>query len=90
VNSIAPGSYVVLSVGSGDEETGGQLAREYTAGTLYNHSPLQIAGFLGGLEWTGPGLADARDWEPSLVTASPVHQGGRILAGVGRKRDAAL
>jgi hypothetical protein len=88
-NSIAPGSYVVLSVGSGDEETGGQLAREYKAGTLYNHSPLQIAGFLGGLELIGPGLADARDWDPDLATASPAHQGGRILAGVGRKPEVA-
>ena len=88
-DSIAPGSYVVLSVGSGDDETGGQLARQYTASTLYNHSLAQIAGFLDGLELTGPGLTDARDWEPNLATAPPAHKGGRILAGVARKQEAA-
>ena len=36
--AIAPGSYVVISAGSGDEQTGGRLARKYQAATLYNHS----------------------------------------------------
>jgi len=87
VNSIAPGSYIVMSVGSGDEATGGQLAREYRAGTLYNHTPAQIAEFFDGLELVGPGLTDARDWDPNLVAAPVPHQGGRILAGVGRKPE---
>jgi hypothetical protein len=85
--SIVPGSYVVMSVSSGDEETSGTLVREYKAGTLYNHSPKQIAGFFGGLELVGPGLVDAREWDPALgSTASPSNRdGGCILAGVGRK-----
>jgi hypothetical protein len=88
IDSIAPGSYVVISVGSGDEKTGGQLAREYRAGTLYNHSRAEITGLLAGLELTEPGLTDARDWDPSLTTvASPREEDGRILAGVGRKRQ---
>lgn len=33
---LAPGSYVVISVGSGDERTGGTLAREYRPATLHN------------------------------------------------------
>ena len=36
--AVSPGSYIVLSVGSGDERTGDALAREYRAGTLHNHS----------------------------------------------------
>lgn len=85
--SIVPGSYVVMSVSSGDEETSGTRIREYKAGTLYNHSPKQIAEFFGGLELVGPGLVDAREWDPAPgSTASPSnHDGGRILAGVGRK-----
>jgi hypothetical protein len=85
VRSIAPGSYVVISVGSGDKQTGGQLAQEYRAGTLYNHSPEQIAGFFAGLELVGPSLAEARDWDPQLTTAPPGQHGGRILVGAGRK-----
>jgi len=85
VNSLAPGSYLVLSVGAGDEETGKQLTSEYTAVTLYNHSPAQIAGFFGGLELVGPGLTDAREWEPHATAKPAAHTGRRILAGVGRK-----
>jgi len=85
VSSLAPGSYVVLSVGSGDEETGRELAREYRAAPLYNHSEAEVAGFLAGLELAGPGLADARSWDPGLTTAPPAQEGGRILAGVAKK-----
>jgi hypothetical protein len=74
-------------VSSGDEDTSGTLIREYKAGTLYLHSPKQIAGFFGGLELVGPGLVDAREWDPAPgSTASPSNRdGGCILAGVGRK-----
>jgi S-adenosyl methyltransferase len=83
---LTPGSYVVISCGSGDQETGERLAREYAAGTLYNHSPAQIAGFFASLDLVPPGLVDAGDWNPGLPAApTPGHRGGRILAGVGRK-----
>lgn len=90
IESISSCSYIVVSVGSGDEETGGQLTREYTAGTLYNHSPAQVTEFFAGLELVGPGLTDARDWEPNRAAVRTRHQGGRILAGVGRKPEAAV
>ena len=83
--AIAPGSYVVISVGSADEETGRQLVEEYAARTLHNHSPAQIAGFFSGLDLVRPGLADAGDWEPGLLARPHDHHGGRILAGVGLK-----
>lgn len=83
---LAPDSYVVLSVGCGDEKTGGRLTREYTAGTLHNHTPEQIAGFFDGLEPVGLGLVDARKWEPNANTFQPTEPtDGRILAGVGKK-----
>jgi hypothetical protein len=85
VRSIARGSYVVISVGSGDEETGGRLARAYTAGTLYNHAPDQIARFFDGLELVGPGLVDAGNWDSLGAARPPAETGGHILAGVGRK-----
>lgn len=85
--SIVPGSYVVMSVSSGDEETSRTPNREYKAGTLYNHSPKQIAGFFGGLELIGPGLVDAREWDPASGSTASLssRDGGGILAGVGRK-----
>ena len=86
VGSIAPGSYVVISVGSGDEQTAAGLASEYTATTLYNHSAGQIARFFDGLELVAPGLVEARNWEP-LGAARPAatEPGWYALTGVGRK-----
>jgi S-adenosyl methyltransferase len=87
IDWLAPGSYVVLSVGSGDEQTGGALTREYQAATLHNHSLEQITGFFAGLDLIDPpGLTDARNWNAGMLVTPPLgHQGGHILAGVGRK-----
>jgi SAM-dependent methyltransferase len=89
--AIAPGSYLVISVGSGDDRTGGRLAREYRAGTLHNHSPAQISGFFDGLDLVLPGLTDAATWVPGLPGQPPSPQiGGHILVGVARKRAAGI
>lgn len=86
---MAPGSYIVLSVGSGDEETGDALAREYQAGTLHNHSLTQITAFVEGLELIPPGLTDAMAWKPESPSQPPSPEsGGHILACVARKPDA--
>jgi hypothetical protein len=87
--AVSGGSYFVLSVGSGDEQTGDALAREYQAGTLYNHSVAQIAAFLEGLEPVPPGVTDAVACVPgSPGQPPPAQPGGRILAGVARKSEA--
>jgi SAM-dependent methyltransferase len=86
IDWLAPGGYVVISVGSGDETTGGTLTREYQAGSLHNHPPEQVAAFLDGLDILPPGLVDARSWQPGAPAGEArQHQGGRILAGAGRK-----
>jgi SAM-dependent methyltransferase len=85
VRWLAPGSYLVVSVGCGDEHTGGQLARAYTAATLHNHSPAQIRAFFAGLGMVPPGLVDARNWFPGQPPIPPAPGGGHILAGVARK-----
>lgn len=87
--AVTPGSYLVLSVGSGDEETGDALTREYQAGTLHNHSFKQIATFVEDLELVPPGVTDAMAWIPGSPSQPPPPQpGGRILAGVARKPEA--
>jgi len=89
--AVAPGSYLVISVGSGDDQTGGRLAREYRAGTLHNHSPAQISGFFDGLDLVLPGLTDAATWVPGLPGQPLSPQiGGHILVGVARKRAAGI
>ncbi len=87
--AVTPGSYIVLSAGSGDEQTADALAREYQAGTLYNHSAAQIAGFLQDLELIPPGVTDAMAWMPGSPRQPPPAQtGGHILAAVARKPEA--
>ena len=87
--AVSPASYLVLSVGSGDERTGDALAREYQAGTLYNHSFKQISAFVEGLALVPPGITDAMAWMPGSPSQSPPASfGGRILACVARKPGA--
>ena len=84
--AVPPASYIVVSVGSGDERTGGALTREYRAGTLHNHSLAQIAAFVEDLELIPPGVTDAMTWMPGSPSQPPrPRSGGHILAGVARK-----
>ena len=82
---LPAGSYVIISVGTGDEETGGAITRTYSAATLHNHTPGQIEALFGGLELVKPGLVDAGDWRPDWAEVPSAHRGGRILVGVARK-----
>ena len=87
--AVTPGSHIVLSVGSGDEETGDALAREYQAGTPHNHSFRQIAAFVGDLELIPPGVTDAMAWLPGSPSRPPQPwSGGRVLACIARKPGA--
>jgi hypothetical protein len=85
VSWVAPGSYVIISVGCGDDQLGGALTSAYTAAPVFNHSPGQVIRFFDGLELVPPGLVDAEDWRPPVLRTSSGHGGGRLLAGVARK-----
>jgi O-methyltransferase involved in polyketide biosynthesis len=79
---LAPaGSYLIISVGS----SGRGMAREYTAGTLHDHSPEDIRTLLTGLEVIDPpGLVDAVRWALPIPAAASAQSGARILAAVAR------
>jgi O-methyltransferase involved in polyketide biosynthesis len=82
---LAPGSYLIVSVGCGVPEVGDRLAKEYEAGSLHNHTREDIRSFFAGAEMvTPPGLVFAGDWEPGAVAPYPVLTGAHVLAGVGR------
>jgi SAM-dependent methyltransferase len=83
--TLAPGSFLVVSVGCGVPEVGDRLVKEYGAGTLHNHPPEVIASFFAGAEIvTPPGLVFAADWAPDAVAPYPGLSGVHVLAGVGR------
>ena len=85
IDGIAPGSYLIVSVGYLDGRTGRQFTAEYQAGPLHHHTGQDIANFLAGLELIKPGITEARAWRaPVLLTGQPPQ--GHIWTVVARKR----
>ena len=85
--ALAPGSYVVLSVGRGDSDSADKGFGAYSAGAtrVYNHSVPEFASFFGSLKLVLPGVADAREWRPDWE--QPVHlppRAGQVIVGVAR------
>jgi O-methyltransferase involved in polyketide biosynthesis len=88
VAALAPGSYVVLSVGraDGDEESQG-FGTYSSAGAaqVYNHSVAEFTGFFGPLPLVPPGVIDARAWHPDGDQPVPLApRPGQALVGVAR------
>jgi O-methyltransferase involved in polyketide biosynthesis len=82
---MAPGSYLVVSVGVGSAEFQAELGPLYTAGNAYSHSPEQVAGFFAGLELIPPGLVDAVGWQSEWEPPPRSQREGFMLAGMARK-----
>jgi SAM-dependent methyltransferase len=83
--AVAPGSYLIASVGVADPETRKRVAPEYTADETWNHSVAAVAGFFDGLDMVAPGVVLARDWVPAAAVAPlPAITGARALAVVAR------
>jgi len=84
ISSLAPGSYLIISVGRLDGEVGEQFTAEYGAGHLHHHTRDQVASFLPSLEMVDPGVTEARTWRPALPVSGRSGP-GHIWAAVGRK-----
>ena len=86
IAALAPGSYVILTVACAAQRIGQQLSTAYEAAHVYNHTPSQVAGFFSGLDLVGPGIVEARAWDPDQSPPSAsVPSEVQLLAGVGRK-----
>lgn len=87
VTALAPGSYLVLSVGRGDGDAANQGFRAYSSGgnQSYNHSVADFTSFFGDLTLVPPGVVDARDWHPGPGEQGPFPpRSGYTIAGVAR------
>lgn len=85
VASLAPGSYVVLSVGRGDGDAANQGFRAYSSGgnQSYNHSVADFTSFFGDLTLVPPGIVDAREWRPDPGEEGPFPpRSGYTIVGV--------
>ena len=85
---IPDGSYLVVSAGHLEGDTGQQFSAAYGPGQLHHHTREDLAGFLAGLQLVDPGITEARAWRaPELIPGRPCH--GRIWAAVGHKTSPA-
>jgi O-methyltransferase involved in polyketide biosynthesis len=86
--ALAPGSYVIASVGRCDDPDLWARGRAvYTAGDSRNHSREEIAACLDGLDPVSPGLVPARSWRGGMPDPGLPPEGlAYVLAAVARKR----
>ncbi len=85
---LAPGSYLVISVGFGRGRAGSDFARTYNAqdgSRIYQHSWAEIAAWFDGLDQLAPGLGDVTGWRPDPPEYVPVERESMIVGGVARK-----
>jgi O-methyltransferase involved in polyketide biosynthesis len=83
--AIVPGSYLIISVGSGSPSEGENFTSAYTAARIYIHTPQDVQSFFGGLELVPPGVVSVLSWygdDPALQ-AEP--RTSTFLCGVARK-----
>jgi O-methyltransferase involved in polyketide biosynthesis len=86
--ALAPGSYLVLSVGRADGDAEAKGFGTYSsagAAQAFNHSVAEFTGFFGPLTLVPPGVVDAREWHPDGGQTAPLPpRPGQALVGVAR------
>lgn len=88
LGELAPGSYVIASVGHGQGEAADNFFRAYSATIqpLYNHPVAEFTAMLSQLELVPPGVRDAHAWLAgwSDLPSPPPTGDARVIAAVGR------
>jgi len=85
---LAPGSYLVISVGFGRGREGNDFASTYNAQNgprIYAHSWEEITGLFDGLELVPPGIAETSEWHPGQPGRAVGDRESMIVAGVARR-----
>ncbi len=85
VRTIVPGSYLIISVGSGNPSEGANFTSEYTAARVYIHSLADITSFFDGLVLVPPGAVAVRRWSGDTSPLDQDAPTATFLAGVARK-----
>ncbi|HEY4465101.1 MAG TPA: SAM-dependent methyltransferase [Streptosporangiaceae bacterium] len=83
--AMAPGSYLVLSVGQAGPGEVSTVHRAYTAARLHHHTRADVEGYFRGLDLLPPGVTDVASWGQPAIAGR--HGGGQatVLGGVARK-----
>jgi O-methyltransferase involved in polyketide biosynthesis len=83
--AIVPGSYVIISCGSGSPSESASFTSEYTAARVYIHSVAEIRSFFDGLDLLPPGVVPVRLWTGDTPAPDRKVRTATFLAGVARK-----
>jgi O-methyltransferase involved in polyketide biosynthesis len=85
--ALAPGSYVILTMGLAEGAAAARFFDLYSRGPapLYMHSAEDFASFFGSLPLVPPGLADARSWRPGWpMVSTPPKREAEMIVGVAQ------
>jgi hypothetical protein len=83
--ALAPGSYMIISIGSGSRSEGENFTSAYTAAPIHIHSAQDIASFLDGLELVPPGVTSVRTWYGEDPAPDVEPRTATFICGVARK-----
>ena len=83
--AIAPGSYLIISVGSGNPSEEENFTSAYTAAQIYIHSLADILSFFAGLELVPPGVVPVRCWQGDGPPLDLRPRTATFLGGAARK-----
>ena len=83
--ALAPGSYLIISVGSGNPSEGENFTSAYTAARVVIHSQQDILGFFDGLDLLPPGVVAVRCWYGDGLALDLKPRTATFLGGVARK-----
>jgi len=83
--ALAPDSYLIISVGSGNPSEGESFTSAYTAAQVHIHSRDDVLGFFDGLELVPPGVVSVRGWHGGRSAPKLKPRTATFLGGVARK-----
>ena len=83
--AVVPGSYLIISIGSGSQAEWDKFTHTYNAAPIYGHSREEILSFFGALELVPPGVVPVRGWEGDCPVQH-LKDRATFLGGVARKQ----
>jgi SAM-dependent methyltransferase len=86
--ALAPGSYLVVSIGYARGQEGDSFARTYNSQNgprIYAHSWEQITALFDGLDLVVPGIVDSALWRAEQPVTGPAERSNMIAAAVARR-----
>jgi O-methyltransferase involved in polyketide biosynthesis len=83
--AIAPGSYLIISVGSGSRSEQDNFSSAYTAARVFMHSAEEIASFFHDFELIPPGVVPVPLWSGEGDVAEVPVRSAVFNGGVGAK-----